>query len=126
MSLCVLGLSHLLIIPAQAFSLAWTHSVEKTQWQESWQMKSGTLQIIESRVKGSGAGMEPPGDAKLHDGWWVYHPAIPPQKKLVLAVSGMTGEGWTLCTASGCWTLDRNAGRPITLEVCSIVPPQGR
>lgn len=84
-------------------------------------MKSGTLQIIESRIKNSGAGMEPPEGAILHDGWWVYRPAIPPQKKLVLAVSGMTGEGWTLCTASRCWTLDKNTGQPITLKACDNV-----
>jgi hypothetical protein len=126
MSLCVLGLAHLLVIPAHEFSLAWTHSVERTRWQETWQMKSGTLQIIESRVKGSGAGMEPPDGAKLHDGWWIYRPAIPPQKKLVLAASGLTGRGWSLCTAGGCWTLGRSAGQPITLEACQVAPLQGQ
>ena len=47
--------------------------------------------------QGSGAGMEPPEGAVLKDGWWVYAPELPPQATLVLAASGATGEGWTLC-----------------------------
>ena len=46
--------------------------------------------VVEARIKGSGAGMEPPEGAGLEDGWWVYMPAIPPLPRLVLAASGAT------------------------------------
>ncbi|MEZ5450817.1 MAG: DUF1850 domain-containing protein [Thiolinea sp.] len=32
------------------------------------------LQLLQARVKGSGAGMEPGDDAVLKDGWWVWQP----------------------------------------------------
>jgi hypothetical protein len=36
----------------------------------------------------------------------------------VLAASGATGEGWTLCTVQGCRELDGAAGDTILLEPC--------
>ena len=46
------------------------------------------LQIVEARVEGSGAGMEPGEGAVLRDGWWIYKPELPPQREIVLAASG--------------------------------------
>lgn len=80
-------------------------------------MASG-LQVVEARVKGSGAGMEPPESAVLKDGWRVYAPKVGPQRRVVLAASGATGDGETLCTVQGCRELGKAPGGTIVLEPC--------
>jgi hypothetical protein len=123
MSLCILAAAGKTVtLTVAAFTLAWTHSVEKTLWQEEWKVLPSGLQILEARIKGSGAGMEPPEGAVLRDGWWVYRPAIKLQPRLVLAASGATGEGWTLCTVEDCRELGKAAGGTIVLEPCG---PEG-
>jgi hypothetical protein len=52
----------------QSFTLVWTHSVERTEWRESWRVTPAGLVLTEARVKGSGAGMEPATDAVWIDG----------------------------------------------------------
>ncbi len=106
MSLCLATTAVALTVAAQAFTLAWTHSVEKTEWRERWRVEGASLVLAEARVRGSGAGMEPPEGSVLQDGWWVYRRelAVP---ALRLAVSGATGRGWQLCTdADGCMDLE--------------------
>ncbi|TIT38538.1 MAG: DUF1850 domain-containing protein, partial [Mesorhizobium sp.] len=70
MSLCILAAGKTMTLTVAAFTLSWTHSVEKTHWQEDWKVLPSGLQIVEARIKGSGAGMEPPEGAVLRDGWW--------------------------------------------------------
>lgn len=117
MSLCVLG-AETLRLAATAFTLAWSHSVEHLRWEEDWRVTPAGLVLVEARVRGSGAGMEPPADARLEDGWWVYTPALPPQPELVLAASGATGAGWTICVAGSCHTLGAAPGAPLHLRPC--------
>jgi hypothetical protein len=118
MSLCIVAAGKTVTLAAAAFTLSWTHSVEKTSWQENWTVGAEGLRIVEARVQGSGAGMEPPEGAVLKDGWWVYVPRIGALPRLVLAASGATGQGWTLCTDDGCMELGSAAGEPVTLEPC--------
>ncbi|WFP65951.1 MULTISPECIES: DUF1850 domain-containing protein [unclassified Mesorhizobium] len=118
MSLCILAGGKTMVLATAAFTLSWTHSVERTRWQEDWNVTSSGLLIVEARVKGSGAGMEPPEGSVLRDGWWVYAPRIGAQPRLVLAASGATGEGWTLCTAEDCRELGKAATDAIMLEPC--------
>ncbi|MEO7246121.1 MAG: DUF1850 domain-containing protein [Rubrivivax sp.] len=107
MSLCAAAGGVLLAIAAESFTLAWTHSVERVEWRERWQVDGGSLRLVESRVQGSGAGMEPPDGAVLRDGWWVA-PASLRVPVLRLAVSGATGSGWRLCIdGAGCRDLER-------------------
>ena len=82
LSLCIATGKMLVVIPVASFTLAWTHSIEKTRWEEDWQIAGGHLSIGEARVSGSGAGMEPGSDAVLRDGVWHYHPATPPTARL--------------------------------------------
>jgi hypothetical protein len=117
-ALCILTAGKTLTLAASAFTLAWTHSVEHTRWEEDWLVAPAGLQIVEARVKGSGAGMEPPADAELKDGWWVYAPKMPPRQELVLAASGATGEGWSVCAADTCLIVGAEAGRPAILRAC--------
>jgi len=96
-SVCVLAPAAMLALAGSGFSLVWTHSVEKVEWRERWVVTGSQLVLQEARVRGSGAGMEPPDGSVLEDGWWVYRAdrAVP---QLNLAVSGATGRGWQLCT----------------------------
>ncbi|MDP3514392.1 MAG: DUF1850 domain-containing protein, partial [Sulfuritalea sp.] len=43
----------------------WMHSIEKIRWEEDWRIEGRTLVIAEARIRGSGAGMEPPAGAVL-------------------------------------------------------------
>lgn len=118
MSLCVLAAGSVTTLAISAFTLGWQHSVEHTGWQESWQVRGGALTLVEARVKGSGAGMDPGPGARLANGWWVWSPEAPPLPEIVLAASGATGSGWSLCHAGGCLDLGEVAGAPIRLRPC--------
>ena len=118
MTLCILAAGKTTAIAATAFTLSWTHSVQKTEWRESWELTPAGLHLVEARVRGSGAGMEPPTDAKLTDGWWIYRPNLKPQPTLVLAASGATSGGWTLCAGSDCREVGKSASEPVVLSAC--------
>jgi hypothetical protein len=120
MSLCILAAGKTVALSVAAFTLSWTHSVERTRWEEDWTVMPSGLQVVEARIKGSGAGMEPPEGALLRNGWWVYAPKVNPQRRLMLAASGATGDGWTLCTVQGCRELGKAAGAAIVLEPCGV------
>ena len=45
MSLCILAAGKTVTLTVAAFTLAWTHSVEKTHWQEDWKVTPSGLQI---------------------------------------------------------------------------------
>ena len=130
MSLCLAAPLLAITLTADVFTLAWTHSVEKTEWRERWQVRGDALVLQEARVRGSGAGMEPPEGSVLQDGWWVYRADLH-VPLLRLAASGATGSGWRLCTeADGCRELETalaTDGRlPAWMEVrpgaCGVTP----
>jgi hypothetical protein len=116
--LCIAG-GKAIALAAGLFTLGWTHSVEKTAWHESWAVTPDGLVLREARVKGSGAGMEPGEGARRKNGWWVWEPHAAPLTTLVLASSGATGSGWTLCAADGCRELGRDKGEPVVLRPCA-------
>jgi hypothetical protein len=117
-SLCILAAGHTTALAISAFTLSWQHSVEHTAWSERWQVGPAALHLVEARVKGSGAGMDPGPDARLADGWWIWTPDTPPVPDLALAASGATGGGWRLCHPGGCLTLGAAPGPPIHLRPC--------
>jgi hypothetical protein len=61
-------------LPGPEFTLAWTHSVQKTRWEERYRVDGNTLVLVEASVEGTGAGMEPAPDARFRDGRWVWQP----------------------------------------------------
>lgn len=84
-------------VPATAFTLAWTHSIEKTRWEEDYRVRMNArgvprLALERARIRGSGAGMEPPPGAVFHDGWYEYTPAEQPRGALRLTRSGYTAD----------------------------------
>lgn len=116
--ICLLAAGKTTVFAATAFTLAWTHSVEKTRWEERWQVTATGLQVVEARAKGSGAGIDPQAGAVLSDGWWVWQPKMPPQQRLLLAASGATGEGWTLCAEGRCALFGEGPGDPAVVVPC--------
>ncbi|HEU0070845.1 MAG TPA: DUF1850 domain-containing protein [Alphaproteobacteria bacterium] len=84
-----------------AFTLTWVHSVQKSAIEEDWQVESDGLRVVETRIKGSAAGYDPPSDAVLAGGWWHYDPHLPPQRQVTLARSGAVAD-WRLCTNGAC------------------------
>lgn len=122
-ALCValVGGAVLASLPGPSFTLSWTHSIEKTEWRESWRIADGRLHLEQARVKGGGAGVEPGPDAQAEDGWLVWTPSLPPQERVVLAASAFTADH-TLCAAEECrplaaWTGARPPG-PVELRAC--------
>lgn len=86
-----------------SFTLSWQHTVERVLWEEDYRIETGRLVLTEARIKGSGAGMEPPDGAVLRDGAWHYRPDLPPLPELRLTLSSF-GD-YTLCWSGRCWPL---------------------
>lgn len=109
-------------VAAGVFTLIWTHSVEQVRWAEDWRVDGGQLQLVEARISGSAAGMEPPADAWLEGGVWHYRPTLPPQPELRLTRSPFVAD-YTLCDAAGCTTLGARlpaqAGEVLRLRACT-------
>lgn len=101
MSLCLASGALAATLAVQSFTLAWIHSVEKVRWEEDWRIKSGQLHLVAARIKGSGAGMEPPPGAVLRNGFWHYRPQVAPMTRLTLANSNYT-QGYDLCANGTC------------------------
>ena len=97
-------------IPAGEFTLAWMHSVEKTRWEERYRVDGERLRLVQARVQGSGAGMDPAPDAVLRDGWWTWSPRAAPLQEIRLTVSSYT-QGYDLCWDGRCQSLRALAGR---------------
>ena len=99
-------------VPGAAFTLAWSHSIEKLRWEEDYavqadaQGKHPRLRALAARVKGSAAGMEPPPDAVLRGGWYHYTPQNTAPERLDLSRSEYVPD-YELCTAEGCHPLSK-------------------
>jgi len=117
MSLCIAASGKLIALAATAFSLSWTHSVEKTTWTESWITEGDALRVVGASVEGSGAGIGLPDNAVLRDGRWVYAPQLAPVETIILAASGATVSPWTLCTSDTCIDLGSKAADPTRIWV---------
>jgi hypothetical protein len=111
-SLCLTSAGVVKALSVAAFTLVWTHSIEKVDWQEDWRVTPTGLELVQARVKGSGAGMEPPPDARLVGGWFQWRPKREPMPEVVLANSGGAGE-WRLCSDGNCKTLSEIFGHPV-------------
>jgi hypothetical protein len=123
-AVCLAALGLVVHLPFQAFTLEWTHSIEKIRWEEDYRVVAGGLQLTEARIRGSGAGMEPLRGAVLKEGVWHYTPSLPVQKRLRLARSAYAGD-YTLCWSGACHPLAEFAGpveksEVVELFVCNV------
>ena len=121
MSLCLSAGSTVLALALEAFSLSWTHSVEKVEWREEWRLLGDGLVIESASVSGTGAGMEIPDGAVLRGGAWHYRPALPPQAQVSFADAGRGAGDWRLCSGGTCRDIGElvpSRGASVTLSLC--------
>lgn len=90
-------------VPGDRFTLAWVHSIEKVRWEEDYVVSGPPARLLApaARIKGSAAGMEPPPDAVLRNGWFHYTPTERSPTVLPLTRSEFTAD-YDLCTPDGC------------------------
>ena len=119
LSLCLASAGIVKALSIATFTLVWTHSIEKVDWQEDWRVTPEGLLMTQARVKGSGAGMEPPPGARLINGWYQWRPDRGPMPQVVLGNSGAAGE-WRLCHGGNCKTLSDIFGHPIGAHVTTM------
>ena len=99
--------SPVVFVPMTEFTLAWTHSIEKVRWEEDYAVRldplsrQPLLHAVQARVRGSAAGMEPPPDAVLRQGWYQYTPAIKNPPELRLTRSEFTPD-YEVCVPGRC------------------------
>ena len=96
-----------MFVPVTEFTLAWTHSIEKVRWEEDYAVQwdplnqQPVLHAVQARVRGSAAGMEPPPDAVLRQGWYHYPPTITTPPELRLTRSEFTPD-YEVCVQGRC------------------------
>ncbi len=120
MSLCIASGSLLATLPLAAFTLAWTHSIEKTRWEEDWRIHDMKLELTVARIRGSGAGMEIPAGATLRDGVWHYVPMLLPQGGLLLRHSPYV-TGYELCAENHCRPRSLRAWKTLACAIRSVI-----
>ncbi|KFZ36268.1 hypothetical protein HR45_17340 [Shewanella mangrovi] len=114
-------------LPQQQFTLSWHHTVEKIVWQEDYRLTPAGLQILQARVKGTGAGMEIPDDAKFYDDSWHYQPKLAPIAVLRLGRAPEAGD-YQLCFNGKCQPMSHWIGAPnhqveaVELWSCAVNP----
>lgn len=91
-------------IPAERFTLAWTHSIEKVRWEEDYVVRPGGLEPVAARIRGNAAGMEIPDGAVLRDGVWHYAPRLGILPALHLARSAYAPD-YEICRDARCQTI---------------------
>jgi len=129
MPLCITAGGVVVALALDTFTLAWTHSIEQVRWEEDYRVEGTALRLTEARIRGSGAGMDPPAGARLEHGIWHYTPALPALPVLRLAHSHFT-PGYELCHDGCCKPLIEHlpdlADGTIELRVCDEVqhPPR--
>jgi hypothetical protein len=118
-ALCIAAGAHLVTLPVNAFTLRWRHTIEKVLWEEDYLVAGDWLLLTRARVRGSGAGMEPPPDAVRDGDAWSYRPADRWRREVRLAHSEI-GEDYTLCVEGTCRPLRTfvPVGLPTILSAC--------
>ncbi|HYD95849.1 MAG TPA: DUF1850 domain-containing protein [Noviherbaspirillum sp.] len=123
--LCLAAAALSLSLPLQHFTLAWTHSIEKIRWEEDYRVSAAGLELAEARIRGSGAGMEPPQGALLKDGVWHYRPALRPLPALTLNRSGFVAD-YEICGGGRCRPLAELLGPEAAAPVVTLAPCAAR
>ena len=98
-------------LPTNEVTLAWLHSVEKIRWQERYRVDRGALRLVEARIEGSGAGMDPPPGATFAGGAWTWRPAADRFPRVLLTVSPFAKD-YDVCYGGRCRTLKSLVASP--------------
>ena len=127
-ALCIVVGTALVQVPAQRFTLRWQHTVEKILWEEDYVVAGTWLYLASARVRGSGAGMEPPPGAVKVGAAWQYRPEQRWHRGVTLARSAH-GADYELCIDGACRPLASWAPAPLAstiLSACNASAPNGR
>jgi hypothetical protein len=119
-ALCLIAGSLHASVPVTQFTLRWQHSIEKIAWAEDYEVAGAWLHLSQARIRGSGAGMEPPEGSTLVHGVWRYRLADPWRREIVLARSEFVPD-YELCAAGTCrplWHWIPLSAGPTTLSAC--------
>lgn len=100
-ALCLVAGALQVQLRASHFTLRWQHSIEKVEWAEDYEVAGAWLHLSQARIRGSGAGMEPPDGATLFDGAWHYRLPDPWRREIVLARSKFVPD-YELCFQGVC------------------------
>lgn len=120
-ALCIVVGTTLFTVPATSFTLRWQHTVEKILWEEDYLIAGDWLYLVSARVRGSGAGMEPPSGAVRVGDAWHYRPPLRWHRQVALARSQF-GRDYELCVDRDCNSLAHWAPAPLaptTLAPCA-------
>jgi hypothetical protein len=116
-------------LPATEFGVAWEHSVARTRWEERYRVDGNRLELVEARVQGMGAGMEPPPGAVLRDGWWRWQVRQDTPVQLRLTYSAFTSD-YRVCWNQHCSDLADllgprlDEGAVVSVEPCAAGDPK--
>jgi len=100
-ALCISVGAQFIALPAREFTLRWRHTVEKTLWEEDYVVAGDWLLLSRARIRGSGAGMDPPAGAVKDGDAWSYRPEGRWHRAVELARSEF-GDDYELCAAQAC------------------------
>ncbi len=120
LAVCLIAGALNVAVPARSFTLAWRHTVEKVLWEEDYVVAGEWLYLSGARIRGSGAGMEPPAGAVLQHGAWHYRPPHRWHRAIELARSEF-GADYLLCIDGRCRSLTALIGPPagaVTVAPC--------
>jgi hypothetical protein len=125
MPICIAAGGVATALVLNAFTIAWTHSIEKIRWEEDYRIEGAALRLTEARIAGSGAGMDPPPGARLEGGVWHYTPPLASLPELRLTHSSYTA-GYELCHDGRCEPLETYAPQAGPGEVMHVSVCDGR
>ena len=118
-ALCLAAGALQLSLPVSQFRLRWTHSIEKVEWAEDYEVAGEWLHLSRAYIRGSGAGMEPPPGAWLLRGVWHYRLDDPWRREIVLARSEFVPD-YELCFDGHCRAL--SYWLPVSAGVTTLRP----
>ncbi|HEY4079996.1 MAG TPA: DUF1850 domain-containing protein [Burkholderiaceae bacterium] len=104
-AVCLASAGQQIELQVHSFTLRWNHSIEKIEWDEDYEVAGSWLLLTQARIRGDGAGMEPPPDASFFNGVWHYRPADPWRRELWLARSPYVPD-YELCLDGRCLPLE--------------------
>lgn len=111
-------------IPVHQFTLRWQHSIEKIDWEEDYLVTGEWLFLSSARVRGSGAGMEPPAGSFYAKGVWHYRPTPDMRwtRSLLLTRSEFARD-YQLCLGGACQPLSNWMPLSAGTTTVSACPP---
>lgn len=112
--------SALLLRLPSPITLAWEHSVGRFPIEETWEATPQGLLLVEVRTEGLAAGIDLPDGAQAVGRQWRFAPALPPQRRVLLANSEH-GAGYRACAGATCRGIEAR-GQAISISACGPDP----